>query len=329
MTSDHCHVTVQRVFSKKILIAWNVEKSLFDSRPTVAWPSTTVAWPFSDFFQNFLKSLETYKNVVWQSLSLSLSLSPSLSLSLIIIYMHICAWQSADSLVTTDHCRVTLRWVFTKSSVIAWNVQKRCLTVSRRSRDLRPLSRDRSATFFKFFSNCLKRPKNVVWQSADGRVTSTTVAWPFSDFFQNFPKSVETYKKRCLTVGRWSRDLRPLSRDRSATFFKKISNCLKRRKIVVWQSADGRVTSTTVAWPFSDFFQNFPKSLETYKKRCLTVGRRSRDLRPLSRDRSASFFKKILIAWYFEKSLFDSRPTVAWPPTTVTWPFSDFFQKNF
>ena len=171
--------------------------------------------------------------------------------------MHICAWQSPDSRVTTDHCRVTLRWVFTKSFLIAWNVQKRCLTVSRRSRDLRPLSRDRSATFFKFFSNCLKRPKNVVWQSADGRVTSTTVAWPFSDFFQNFPKSLETYKKRCLTVGRRSRDLRPLSRDRSATFFKKISNCLKRRKTLFDSRPTVAWPPTTVAWPFSDFFQIF------------------------------------------------------------------------
>ena len=261
----------------------------------------------------------------------SLSLSPALSLSLIIIYMHICAWQSADSRVTTDHCRVTLQWLFTKSFLIAWNVQKRRLTVVRRSRDLRPLSRDRSATFFKKFSNCLKRPKNVVWQSADGRVTSdhcrvtvqrlfskfsqiawnvqktlfdsrpmvawppTTVAWPFSDFFQNFPKSLETSKKRCLTVGRRSRDLRPLSRDRSATFFKKFSNCLKRLKNVVWQSADGRVTSdhcrVTVQRLFSKKFSQ--------------------------------------IAWNRPKTLFDSRPTVAWPPTTVAWPFSDFFQKIF
>ena len=130
-----------------------------------------------------------------------------------------------------DHCRVTLRWHFTKSFLIAWNVQKRCLTVGRRSRDLRPLSRDRSATFFKNFFNCLKRRKIVVWQSADGRVTSNhcrvTVQRLFS---KNFPKSLETSKKRCLTVGRRSRDLR-----------------------------------TTVAWPFSDFFQNFPKSLETSK----------------------------------------------------------------
>ena len=212
---------------------------MFDSRPTVAWPPTTVAWPFSDFFQNFPKLLETSK--------------------------------------------------------------KRCLAVSRRSRDLRPLSRDRSATFFKIFPNRLKHSKNVVWQSSDGRMTSdhcrvtvqrlfskfseiawnvqktlfdsrptvawppTTVAWPFSDFFQNSPKLLKTSKKRCLTVGRRSRDLRPLSRDRSATFFKKISSCLKRLKNVVWQSADGRVTSTTVAWPFSDFFQNFPKLLKTSK----------------------------------------------------------------
>ena len=170
--------------------------------------------------------------------------------------------------------------------------RKRCLTVGRRSRDLRLLSRDRSVTFFKNFPNCLKRPKNVVWQSADGRVTPTTVAWPFSDFFQNFPKSLETSKKRCLTVGRRSRDLRPLSRDRLATFFKKNSNCLKRRKIVVWQSADSRVTSdhcrVTVQRLFSTFSQ---------------------------------------IARNVQKTLFDSRPTVAWPPTTVAWQFSDFFQK--
>ena len=86
-----------------------------------------------------------------------------------------------------------------------------CLTVGRQSRDHRPLSRDPSVSFYKKFPNCLKRPKIVVWQSADSRVTSTTVAWPFSDFFQNFPKLLETSKKRCLTVGRWSRDLRPLS----------------------------------------------------------------------------------------------------------------------
>ena len=199
-----------------------------------------------------------------------------------------------------------------------------CLTVSRRSRDLRPLSRDHSVTFFKKISNCLKRPKNVVWQSADGRVTSvhcrvtiqwlfskkfqiawnvrktlfdsrptvawppTTVTWPFSDFFLKNFKLLETSKKRCLTVGRRSRDLRPLSRDRSVTFFKKISNCLKRPKNVVWQSADGRVTSdhcrVTVQWLFSKKFQ----IALNVQKRCLTVGRRSRDLRPLSRDRWAT-----------------------------------------
>ena len=243
--------------------------------------------------------------------------------------MHICAWQSADSCVTTDHCRVTLQWVFTKSFLIAWNVEKRCLTVGRRSRDLRPLSRDRSATFFKFFSNCLKRPKTLF----DSRPTG---AWP-----------------------------QPLSRDRSATFYKIFPNRLKRPKNVVWQSAnsrvtsdlchvtvqrlfskkfliawnvqktlfwqsaDGRVTSTTVARPFSDFFQNFPKSLETSKKRCLTVGRRLRDLRPLSRDRSATFFK------IFPNRL--KRPkNVVWQSADgrvtsdhCSWPFRDFFQKNF
>ena len=280
----------------------------------------------------------------------------------------------ADGRVTSDHCRVTLRWVFTKSFLIAWNVEKRCLTVSRRSRDLRPLSRDRSATFFKFFFQLLETSKKrcltvgrrsrdlnhcrvtvqrlfskfsqIAWNVQktlfDSRPTvawpPTTVAWPFSDFFQNFPKSLETSKKRCLTVGRqktlfdsrptvawppttvtWpfsdffqkisnclkrpktlfdSRPTvawpQPLSRDRSATFFKIFPNRLKRPKNVVWQSADGRVTSdhcrVTVQRLFSKFSQ---------------------------------------FAWNVQKTLFDRRPTVAWPPTTIAWPFSDFFQKNF
>ena len=152
--------------------------------------------------------------------SLSLSSLP-LSLSLIIIYMHICAWQSADSRVTSDHCRLTVQRLFSKKFLIAWNVQKTLF-------DSRP---------------------TVAWPP-------TTVAWPFSDFFQNFP------------------------------------NCLKRLKNVVWQSADGRVTSDHCR---------------------VTVQR--------------LFSKKFLIAWNVQKTLFDSRPTVAWPPTTVAWPFSDFFQN--
>ena len=168
-------------------------------------------------------------------------------------------WQSADGRVTSDHCRVTVQRLFSKKFLIAWNVEKSLF-------DSRP---------------------TVAWPP-------TTVAWPFSDFFQNFPKSLETSKKRCLTVGQRSSDLRPLSRDCSATFFKKNSNFLKRRNIVVWQSADGHVTSdhcrVTVQWLFS---------------------------------------KNFLIAWNAQKTLFDKRQTVTWPPTTVAWPFSDFFQKNF
>ena len=326
VTSDHCRMTVQRLFSNFFLIACNVQKTLFDSRPTVAWPQPLSRDRSATFFEIFPNCLKRPKNIVWQS---------------------------ADGRVTSDHCRVTVQRLFSKFSQIAWNFQKTLFDSRPTVAWPQPLSRDRSATFFKIFPNRLKRPKNVVWQSADsrvtsdhchvtvqrlfskkiliawnvqktfvwqsadGRVTSTTVAWPFSDFFRNFPKSLETSKKRCLTVGRGSRDLRP------------------------------------VAWPFSDFFQNFPKSLETSKKRCLTVGRRSRDLRSLSRDRSATFFQKIsnclkrrkivvwqsadsrvtsdhchvtvqrlfskkfLIAWNVEKSLFDSRPMVAWPPTTL------------
>ena len=123
------------------------------------------------------------------------------------------------------------------------------------------------------------------WQSADGRVTSDHCRWLFSDCFQEISEFLGTSKKSSLTVGQRSRDLQPLSHDYSATFFKIFPNCWKRPKNVVWQSADGRVTSNhsrvTVQW----LFQNFSQLLETSKKRYLTVSRRSRDLRLLSRDR--------------------------------------------
>ena len=238
---------------------------MLDSQPTVAWPSHNCFVTVQRFFSNFFPNcLERRKNGVWQS---------------------------TDGRVTSDHCRVTVQQLFSKYLWIAWNVEKRCLTVGRRSRDLRPLSRDRSATFFKISPNCLKRRKTLFDSRPTVAWPPTTVSWPFSDIFQKFSELPETSKKRCLTVSRRSRDLRPLSRDRSAIFFKNFPNCLKRRKNVVWQSADGRVTSdhclVTVQRLFSKFFR---------------------------------------IAWNVVKTLFDSRPTVASPPTTFAWPFSDFFQ---
>ena len=231
------------------------------------------------------------------SVSLSHSLSPSLSRCLSLINNYIHAYM--------------------------------CLTVGRQSRDHRPLSRDPSVSFYKNFPNCLKHPKTLFVSRPMVAWPPTTVAWPFSDFFPNFAKLLETSKNvvwqsadgrvtsdHCrVTVQRliskisqiaWnvqktlfdSRPTvawpQPLSRDRSATLFKISPNCFKRPKNVFWQSADGRVTSDHCR---------------------MTVQR--------------LFSKIFLIAWNVEKTLFDSRPTVAWPPTTVTWPFSDFFQKIF
>ena len=238
VTSDHCRVTVQGLFSKFSQIAWNVQKTLFDSRPTVAWPQPLSRDRSATFFKIFPNRWKRPKNVVWQS---------------------------ADGRVTSDHCRVTVQRLFSKKILIAWNVEK---------------------TLFG------SRP-TVAWPP-------TTVTWPFSDFFQIFFYLLETSKKRCLTVGRWSRDLRPqsrdlrlLSRDRSVTFFKKISNCLKHPKTLF----DSR---PTVAWPqplFSDFFQKFFQLLDTSENSCLTVGRRSRQLR---------------LGWNVEKMLFESQRTVTW-----------------
>ena len=293
-------LTVQRLFSKNFRIAWNVEKTLFDSRPTVAWPPTTVAWPFSDFFQNFPKLLETSKNVVWQS---------------------------ADGRVTSDHCRVTVKRLFSKFSRIAWNVEKPLFdsqpTVAWPPTTVpRPLS-----DFFQNLSELLESSKKKLF---DSRPTVAwpprTVAWPFSDFFPKFPNCSKRRKKLF--------DSRPTVAWPPTTvvwpfsdFFRKIPNLLERSIKVVWQSANSRVTSdhcrvtlqrlfskfchfcwnvqrklfnsrptvawppTTVAWPFSDFFQKISDLLETSKECCLTVSRRSRDLRRLSRDCSATIFK--------------------------------------
>ena len=218
-------------FFKNFLIAWNVQKSLFDSRPTVSWPPTTVTWPFSDFFQKIFKLLETCKNVVWQS---------------------------ADGRVTYDHCRVTIQWLFSTIFLIAWNVQKTLF-------DSRPTVAWPPTTvtwpfsdFFKIPPNCLKRSKNVVWQSADGRVTSdhccVTVQWLFSKISQ----IAWNVQKFCLTVGRRSRGNPTTVAWPYSDFFLMLPNCLERRKNVVWQSAEGRMTSkycrVTVEQLFSKFF---------------------------------------------------------------------------
>ena len=128
VTTDHCRVTLRMSFYKvKFLIAWNVVKTLFDSRPTVAWPPT--------------------------------------------------------------NGHVTVQRLFSKFSQIAWNrSKKRRLTVGRRSRDPNHFRVTVQVTFFKIFPKVeVKRPKNVVWQSADGRVTSdhcrVTVQRLFSNFF--------------------------------------------------------------------------------------------------------------------------------------------------
>ena len=139
-------------------------------------------------------------------------------------------------------------------------------------------------------------------------------------FFKNFPNCLKRLKT--LTVDRRSRYLRPLSRDCSVTFFKKFPNCLKRLKTLFDSRPTVAWPPTTVAWPFSEFFQNFSQLLETFKN----VVWQSADSRVTSDHCRVSvqrlFSKNFLMAWNVEKTLIDSRPTVAWPPTTVAWPFS-------
>ena len=95
----------------------------------------------------------------------------------------------------------------------------------------------------------------------------TTVAWPFSEFFPKQFRFAWSVEKRCSIVGRWSRDLRRLSRDRSATFF-----------------------------------LNFVIFAGTSKYNFMTVSRRSRDHRRLSRNRSATFSKTYSKRYYVPKT---------------------------
>ena len=149
-------------------------------------------------------------------------------------------WQSADGRVTSDDYRVTVQRLFWKFCHLAWNVEKKLL-------DSRP---------------------TVAWPP-------TTIAWPFSDFFENFAIWLETSRKSCLTVVRRKPDLRRLSRDRSATFLKILPFGLKRREKVVRQSADGRVTSVKYRVIVQRFFSKFAIFAQNWN--CLTVGRRSRN----------------------------------------------------
>ena len=71
-------VNLRWVFTKSFLDAWNVETRCYDSEPTVEWTDTSLSrWPFSDFFQGCVpKSLETSKNVLWQSADGRVDLRP-------------------------------------------------------------------------------------------------------------------------------------------------------------------------------------------------------------------------------------------------------------
>ena len=161
-------------------IAWNVKKTLFDSHTTVAWPLTTVAWPSVTFFKIFPNRLKRPKTlfdshptvawppttVAWSSVTSSKFFRIAWNVKKNVV------WQSYNGCVTSDHCRVTFSDFFQKFSESLETSKKHCLTVIQRSRDLRPLSRDLQWLFFKIFPNCLKRLKNVVWQSSTSRVTS-------------------------------------------------------------------------------------------------------------------------------------------------------------
>ena len=167
------------IFSKFSQIAWNVGKTLFDSRPTVAWPQPLSRDRSATFFKIFPNRLKRQNNV---------------------------DWQSADGRVTSDHCRVTVQRLFSKTFLIAWNVGK-TLFDSRPMVALPPTTVAWPSAIFSKFSQIAW---NVGKTLFDSRPTvawpPTTVAWPFSDFFQTFFQLLDTSENSCLKVSGLSRD---------------------------------------------------------------------------------------------------------------------------
>ena len=225
--------------------------------------------------------------------------------------------------MNSDHCCVTVQWLFSKNFQIAWNVYKRCLTVGRRSRELQPLSRDRSVTFFK-------KKIQIAWNVYK---RCLTVAWPFSDFFLKMLRiCLKRRKKRCLTVGRRSHDLQPLMRDRWATFFKIFLNCLIRRKNLVWKSADGRVTVRLLCYRvcFVRLHIRYRRMLSiSFLIWLLLVVRRHQNLLPVGTMkikvenrcyRIRQYYVKITWLWEICKTVFMTKPMKSWVEHLVFFP---------
>ena len=153
------------------------------------------------------------------------------------------AWQSGDGCVTfrrlSDDSLIIHRYTQEGWCDIQWVRQRYCThsgaVFSRlgnnntesawQSADsrvtVRRLSRNRSAIFFKSLPFCLKRQQKVVWQSADGCVTSDDCRVTVQRLFSKF--------------------------------------CNFSRKYVVSKSADGRVTDRLLC--FRGLFVRLPQSL--------------------------------------------------------------------
>ena len=149
-------------------MAWNVEKTLFDSRPMVAWPPTNVAWPFSDFFsKKFLIGWNVWKRrlTVGRRLRDLRPRSPDRSATFFKIF---------------PNC-----------------LKQPCVTVDRRSRDLRPLSQDRSATSVPYFAIFVETSTKFVWKPVKSRLTSRLIC------FRGFSERL-THMLASKCLSRWA-----------------------------------------------------------------------------------------------------------------------------
>ena len=221
---------------------------------------------------------------------------------------------------------------FSKHFRFAWNVEKRCSIVGRRSRhspDLRRLSRDHSATFFLHFAILLERRNTIYDSQPTVAWPPTTVPRPFRDFFQKLSELHESSKKKLF-------DSRPTIAWPPTTvawpfsdYFKNFPNCLKRREKIVRQLANSRVTSDHCRLTVKRLFLK-NSQLGRKVEKVVWQSANSRVTSDHCRVTDQQLFSKFChLCWNVRRKLFDSRSTVTWSPTTVAWPFSDFFQKIY
>ena len=252
VTSDHCHVTVQRLFSKISQIAWNVEKTLFPSADC----RTT-------FFRRF-KQLENFLIKV--------------------------AERSRDSGRRSRDRRPTVKQRFWTFQAIRKFFDKSRWTVTRqwlRSRDRRPAVKQRfldvSSNLGKFWKKSLNGHARVVGGHATIGRLSNNVFSTFQAIWEIFEKS------RWTVTWQWSEVTRP-SADSQTTFFRRFKQLEKNLKKVAERSRDNGRRSRDRRLTVKQRFLDVSSNLGNFEKSRWTVTRQWSEVTRPSADCQTTFF---------------------------------------